>query len=241
MRGVAHLAWRYLAYHKGKTSVLVLAITLILSVPAGLRVVVSQAERELTVRAAATPLLIGAKGSPLELALRSLYATGQAPPAMRYAEVARVTASKLALPIPLYIRFRAERDPIVGTTLDYFDFQNLRVASGRQMTRLGDCVVGWRVARRRGVRPGETIVSSTDNAFDLAGVYPLKMHVTGILDFSDSPDDDAIFVDLKTAWLMQGLGHGHEDLSRPEAAAQVLRREGAKFQSHNPPYERVLQ
>ncbi len=47
-----------------------------------------------------------------------------------------------------------------------------------------------------------------------------------MLGFSDSADDDAIFVDLKTAWIIEGLGHGHQDLSRPEAAGGVLSREG---------------
>jgi len=51
------------------------------------------------------------------------------------------------------------------------------------------------------------------------------MTVTGVLAFSDSPDDDAVFVDLKTAWIIEGLGHGHQDLSRPEAVGGVLARE----------------
>jgi len=39
-----------------------------------------------------------------------------------------------------------------------------------------------------------------------------------------TPDDDAIFIDVKTAWVIEGLGHGHQDLARPEAASAVLRR-----------------
>jgi putative ABC transport system permease protein len=31
-----------------------------------------------------------------------------------------------------------------------------------------------------------------------------------------------VFVDLKTAWLIQGLGHGHDDLVKPENASAVL-------------------
>jgi putative ABC transport system permease protein len=114
----------------------------------------------------------------------------------------------------------------VGTTLDYFDFRGLRVASGRQVAVLGECVLGSRAAERLEVEPGDHIVSSPESVFDIAGVYPLRMKVVGILDFSDSADDDAVFVDVKTAWVIEGLGHGHQDLSAPEAAAGVLRREG---------------
>jgi putative ABC transport system permease protein len=70
------------------------------------------------------------------------------------------------------------------------------------------------------------VISSPESVFDLAGVYPLKMPVVGVLSSSFSPDDDAVFVDIKTAWVIQGLGHGHQDLNRREAVGQILRREG---------------
>ncbi|MEE8175380.1 MAG: hypothetical protein V3T97_02080, partial [Gemmatimonadota bacterium] len=69
MRQVFYLAGRYLAYHRWKTITLVGAITLIVYLPVGLRVLVNQSSRQLTARALATPLIIGAKGSPLELVL----------------------------------------------------------------------------------------------------------------------------------------------------------------------------
>lgn len=226
MTSVVYLVWRYLAYHKIKTAILVASIALIVYIPTGLRVLVRQGKQQLTARAAATPLLVGAKGSSLELVLNSLYAGADGPETIRYAEVTRIAQSGLAQPIPLYVRFRAQQDRIVGTTLDYFDFRGLGIASGRKMTRLGDCVLGASVARRRGIGPGDSVISSPESVFDIAGVYPLKMRVTGVLARSDSPDDDVIFADLKTAWVMEGLAHGHEDLARPEAAAGVLRREG---------------
>jgi putative ABC transport system permease protein len=102
----------------------------------------------------------------------------------------------------------------------------LRLAAGRQIAVLGECVVGSRVARQLGLAPGDHVVSSPESVFDLAGVYPLKLHVVGVLAYADTADDDAIFVDLKTTWIIQGLGHGHQDLATPEAAGAVLAREG---------------
>ena len=49
---------------------------------------------ELTARAQATPLLVGAKGSPLELVLNSLYFESDVPAAMPYAEADRVGRGK---------------------------------------------------------------------------------------------------------------------------------------------------
>ena len=80
-----------------------------------------------------------------------------------------------------------------------------------------------------GVAPGGSVVSSPESVFDIAGVYPLRMRVAGVLAAADTPDDEAVFVDLKTAWIIEGLAHGHQDLSKPEAASAVLRREGNTY------------
>ena len=226
MTDTLYLAWRYLAYHRVKTAILVTSITLIVYLPVGLDVLVSQSAAQLTARAEATPLLVGAKGSPLELVLNSLYLESKAPETASYAQVDRIAESELAQPIPLYVRFHAREHPIVGTTFEYFEFRGLRFAAGRAMALLGECVVGARVAESLGVGPGDSVVSSPESVFDLAGVYPLKMRVVGVLEPAHTPDDLAIFADLKTTWIIEGLGHGHSDLSRLEARSAVLSRRG---------------
>ncbi len=225
MKGIVYLATRYLAYHRIKSTILVLSVTLIIFLPVGLNVLVEKGADELTARADVTPLLVGAKGSPLELVLNSLYFETETPATMSYAEAIRISDTKLAVAIPLYVWFRSRDYPIVGTTLEYFDYRGLRFATGRAMAVLGECVLGSAVARELDVGPGDSVVSSPETVFDLAGVYPLKMRVAGVLRPSFTPDDEAIFVDVKTAWILEGLGHGHQDLSTPEAASAVLAKE----------------
>jgi putative ABC transport system permease protein len=227
--GPLYLAWRYLAYHWVKAVLLIASVTLIVYLPVGLRVLVAQSAAELEARARATPLLVGARGSALELALNALYFEPDPPDAAPYAQVERIAASGLAEAIPLHVRFRARGYPIVGTTLEYLDFRGLRVAEGRRMAVLGECVVGAAVARGLDLSPGDALVSSPESVFDLAGVYPLRMRVTGVLAPAHTPDDRAVFVDLKTAWVLEGLGHGHQDLARAEADAAILAREGDRI------------
>jgi putative ABC transport system permease protein len=100
----------------------------------------------------------------------------------------------------------------VGTTLDYFDYRELEIADGRGLSFLGDAVIGADVAAALGKDVGDTLVSAPENLFDLDGVYPLEMPIVGVLAPTNSPDDQAIFVDIKTAWVIQGIGHGHEDV-----------------------------
>jgi putative ABC transport system permease protein len=229
MMGAIYIGWRYLMFHRIKTLLLVGCLTLVLFLPVALRILVGHTEQQLSVRAAATPLLMGAKGSPLELTLNSLYFDTKVPDHLDYAQVAEVRDTQLAWPIPLYVRFQSRGHPIVGTSLDYFDFRGLNVASGTQMQRLGDCVVGAVLAERLGIGPGDSVVSSPETVFDIAGVYPLKMRVRGVLEFANSPDDMAIFTDIKTAWIIEGLAHGHTDLAQPEAQTGVLKREGGRI------------
>ena len=224
MSGTFYLAWRYLSYNRWKTSILVGSIMLIIYLPVGLNVVVEQSGEHLTARADATPLLVGAKGSPLELVLNSLYFSPETPEIMDYSEATSIMNSGLAAAAPLYVRFRSRAQPIVGTSVEYFSFRKLRLAKGRMAALLGECVVGAAAAQALGLKPGDSVVSSPETAFDLAGVYPLKMQVVGVLEPSFTPDDHAIFVDIKTAWIIEGLGHGHQDLAQPEAASAVLNR-----------------
>ena len=219
-----HIAWKYIAYNKIKTITLVACTTLISFLPVALELLLNESERQLMSRAVLTPLVLGAKGSALDLVMNTLYFDDEVPEIITMKSSNRVMDSDLALPIPLYVRFHARGNPIVGTTLDYFDFRGLGIAQGRQLAVLGECVLGARVAENLGLKPGDSLVSSPETLFDLAGVYPLKMKVVGVLNKSHTSDDLAVFVDLKTAWVIQGLGHGHEDVTKLQDPTLVLKR-----------------
>jgi putative ABC transport system permease protein len=219
-----YLAWQYIRFNKFKTIILVASITLIAVLPLSLEILLAESERQLLSRAESTPLLIGTKGSALDLAMNSLYFDDEVPELLTMAAADRVYDTDLALPIPLYVRFQTRGHPIVGTTFDYFDFRKLKIAKGQPLTILGDCVLGAKVASELGLGPSDSLVSSPENLFDLAGVYPLKMQVVGVLEPNHSADDLAVFVDIKTAWVIQGLGHGHEDVTRTRDSTVVLKR-----------------
>ena len=226
MKDLLYLSVNYIRHHRVKLLVLTLAITLVSWLPIAIQSIVDQTARQLSQRAERTPLVIGAPGSPLELSLGSLYFKTKTPEVLPYAEVAAVRATGYARAIPLYYRFRVQGYPLVGTSPDYFDYRGLRLSSGRHAALLGEAVIGAQVARDMQLTVGDHVISSPESVFDLAGVYPLKMPVVGILAPGFSPDDEAVFVDIKTAWVIQGLGHGHQDLNRKEALGQILKREG---------------
>ena len=218
------IAWKYISYNRIKTVVLVACITLISFLPFALQLLLAESERQLMSRASQTPLVMGKKGSALDLVMNTLYFGDDVPELMTMTASDRIADTDLALPIPMYVRFQARGNPIVGTTLDYFEFRGLQIARGRQLALLGDCVLGARVAESLALKPGDNLVSSPESLFDLAGVYPLKMKVAGVLKKSHTTDDLAVFVDLKTAWIIQGLGHGHQDVTKLKDPTLVLKR-----------------
>ncbi len=222
-----YLAWKYLAYHRARAAILIACVTLLAVLPLTLEALLAQSEKQLLSRSQSTPLLLGARGSALDLVMNGLYFDDEVPPLISMAAVEEVEGSGLATPIPLYVRFEARRFPIVGTTLEYFDFRSLRVVQGRRPALLGECALGAEAAARLGIPVGDSLLSSPETVFDLAGVYPLKMRVVGILEPTHTPDDLAVFVDVKTAWVVEGIGHGHQDVTGTPDPSVIIERTDA--------------
>lgn len=218
------VALRYLSFHRARTAILILALSIIIFVPAFLEIVVRESQERLNARAEATPLLLGAHGSSLDLAVNSLYFILRRPDDMMMADAQTVDETKLGYSIPLYTRFKAGGHKIVGTSLDYFDFRKLSLSQGRNFTIIGEAVLGSKAAQQLNLVVGDTVASSPENLFDLAGQYPLQMNVVGVLAPTGTADDEVVFVDVATTWVMGGLFHGHQDLTKTQDASVILKR-----------------
>ncbi len=242
--GWLKLAVRYVMYYRWKTLILSGCIFLTVFLPFAIEILLSEFEAKIVKRADETPLVIGARGSRFDLTLRSLYfqvgeSDGQPGKTIDYGEAAAIEATGWADAIPLYCKFTARQFPIVGTTLDYFEFRNLRSAQGEMLVQIGDCVVGAGVARKLGLQPGDSLLTDIDSVISISS-YPLKMTVRGILEPTNSPDDHAVFVDLKTAWIMDGIGHGHQDVATVEEDKLLSRdREGIVASAAVLPYTEI--
>ena len=224
MKGILFLAWRYVCFHKTKTLILIACIFLTAILPIAIRILLSRFENSLVQRADATPAMIGAKGSSLDLVLHGLYFDRPSSQTLPFAEVKRIRATGLAEPVPIYSAFHAASFPIVGTSLNYFDQRRLTIQSGQPLTTLGDCVIGCTVAESLKLGPGDSLLSDRENMLDIAGKYPLKMNVAGVLNATGTADDKAVFVDLKTAWVIDGFGHGHQELQNESDDAKIISR-----------------
>ena len=233
--GTLRLALKYIWFHKTKTLILVACIFLSCFLPLAVRIVLDQFNRQIVARAEATPAIVGAQGSRLELTLNSLYFQNRDPSSLTHRTIPyefalSISESGWGNGIPLYYKHRASgkavgaaaiANPIVGTTLDYFEFRELNCVEGELFSILGDCVLGANVAERLKLHPGDRLASDPENILDISGGYPLNMLVRGVLMKSNTPDDDAVFVDLKTAWIIDDLGHGHQEAESLDANSRL--------------------
>jgi len=224
MSRILYMAWRYVVYHKVKTVILTVCLMLTAVLPLSAHLLIAQYGDSLTARARATPLVVGAKGNRFDLVLKALYFGSAQVDAIRMAEVASIRESGLAAAIPLHLRFTARGHPIVGTTLDYFEFRGLQVQRGADLHMLGQAVLGSKVAAELQIGPGDHLFSDQRSLYDITKTYPLKMHVVGVLAESNSPDDEAVFVDIKTAWIIEGITHGHQDVVKTADESVLLQR-----------------
>jgi putative ABC transport system permease protein len=195
--------------------VLALGLAVALFLPAFTRSAAAVVERALLSRARSSPILVGAKGSPFDLVQSSLYFRGGAGTTIRYAERARLDGYGVA--VPLVVRHSAFGVPVVGTSPEYFERRGIALAAGRRPALLGEVLAGSAAARRLELAPGGTVRSDLANLYDLSGAYPTLLEVVGVAAPTGTPDDEVLFADVRTAWLLDGRLHGHEAV-RPEQA-----------------------
>ena len=210
MSSILLLAWRSLAFHRMRSLLLIAAIALTLLLPLCVHLLVGTYTEKLEARAAKTPLLLGRPGSRYDLVLNALYFQGRVPRPLQLEQADALADSGLGLSIPLLAAGTVRGFALVGTSHDYHGFRGLVPESGTLPLMLGDAVLGADVGARLELGPGATVLTDQGSLYDLTASYPLRLKVTGVLAPSSSPDDGVIFIDLKTGWILAGLGHGHD-------------------------------
>lgn len=177
----------------------------------------SQLEHRLTRDARGIDLVIGAKGSPLQLVLSSVYQvdfpTGNIP----LAEAERWAAHPLvAEAIPLALGDSLAGFRIVGTEHAYAAHYGAELAQGRLWEAPFEATLGATVAARTGLRPGDRFVSS----HGLAGGGPAHAEhaytVVGVFDPTASVLDRLALTPIDSVWLAHGMGAHHDDPNHEE-------------------------
>ncbi len=224
MSGLLYLAWRHARAHTGRSLLLILCIALALWVPMTAGVLAQRYNQDLRARAEATPLLVGAPGNRYDLTLAALYfRPSERIDTITYRALDDLQSEGRATCIPLHQRFTARGYPIVATSVEYAEFRDLRLAAGSDPLRIGTCTLGATVARDLELAPGDFLYSDPTELYDIARPPALKMRVAGVYAPTETPDDGAVFCDVRTAWVLEGIAHGHEEADELDEALVLSR------------------
>jgi len=207
------LAWRYLWARPMGTALNLLLLSLGLAAIGFVVLVSEQLERGLTRDLAGIDLVVGAKGSPMQILLAGVFHLDQSTGNIPLATVAQLRAQPLvaqAVPISLGDSFRGSR--IVGTTPAYLELQALTIAQGQRWTAPMQAVLGAEVARTAGLTPGDRF-HGTHGLASGGEAHEHAYEVTGVLAPTGGVADRLILTDLASVWeAHEAHGHGaHED------------------------------
>lgn len=180
-------------------------------------------------------LVVGAKGSPLQLILSTVYhadvPTGNIPLSTLDMLRSDPTVAK-AIPVALGDNFRGFR--IVGTETAYVDHYGGRLARGRLWAGEGETVIGAEVARRTGAALGQKFLGShglSDGGGGEHEAHPFQ--VVGVLAPTGTVLDRLILTSVESMWDVHGI---HYDASAGHAeGATAGRHDGPVDEAHNHP------
>jgi putative ABC transport system permease protein len=179
----------------------------------------AQLSSALTRNAAGIDLVIGAKGSPLQLVLAGVYHADVPPGNIPLAEMNRWQRHpmvKRAIPISIGDSFNGYR--IVGTTLDFASFYDAELLAGEYWHAPFQAVIGSQVTATTNL----TIGSQFDGVHGLTDGgdrhEQSSYQVVGQLVKTGSVLDRLVFTSLESVWQMHG-DHRARDHSQEKAIA----------------------
>lgn len=216
------LAWRYLWSSPLTTALNLLLLTLGLAAVTFVLRASAQVEVGLKRDLAGIDLVVGAKGSPMQIMLAGVFhldaPTGNIPLATLDMLKQQPMVAQV-VPLSLGDSFRGFR--IAGTTPDYVDLYGAKLAHGALWTRPLQAVLGAEVARTTGLKLGDRFAGSHGLAEGGGAHGEQRFEVVGVLAESGSVLDRLVLTDLASVWAVHEEHHAGEAHDEDEAHREI--------------------
>ena len=175
-----------------------------------------QIEEQLGNNSRGIDLVVGAKGSPIQLILSSIYHMDNPTGNISLREAQTLAANpmvKLAVPLSLGDNYKGNR--IIGTDSTFLELYGLELAEGRAWQDDFEATIGSEVARKNHLKIGDKLYGShglsseghthDENAYTVVGIFKPAHHVA----------DRLVLTNLASVWRMHGahddeVSDGHE-------------------------------
>lgn len=220
------IAWKSIRQRWLASSLTALSIALGVALMVTVLVINGVVTRMFSQSATGYHLVLGAKGSPMQLVLNTIYFMDRPienVPYRKYLELKRLSWVKHAIPFNLGDTTDDGRFRIVGTIPEYFEVEyipnkHLALQEGAFLKNGFDAVIGARVARAYGWKIGHKFPIA--HGGNLGDIHDERFEVVGILEPTGTPIDRAVFIHFDGFYQIPG----HEK-PLEEARAQAKARE----------------
>ena len=166
---------------------------------------------EITKNAQGIDLVVGAKGSPLQIILASIFHIDFPTGNIALRDAVNLTKNRLiasAIPLSLGDSYKGYR--IVGTTQKYPELYEASLREGEWFKAKMTAVTGASVAAKLQLKIGDELESDHGLSADVGGHEDHPFTVAGILSPSGSALDNLILVSVESIWKVHGE-HKEED------------------------------
>jgi putative ABC transport system permease protein len=209
---LATLSTSYLRARPLNTALSLILLALGVGTVVLLILVVSQLEERMHRDARGIDLVVGAKGSPMQLILSGIYhldaPTGNIPLAS-WGQLSKNRMVKRAIPLALGDSWKGFR--IVGAPKEYSEHYGATLQSGRLHDKPMEAVLGAEVAARTSVTVGGTFTGAHGIGGEGKEHAEMPYTVVGVLEKNDSVIDRLVLTSIDSVWKVHEEHQGPED------------------------------
>jgi putative ABC transport system permease protein len=213
------LSWRNFKAEFFKKTLNIVLIAFGIIIINSIYLISHQLENRLDAHAGKVDLVVGAKGSPMQLILSSIYHADFPTGNIKLKEAESLTKHpyvKQAVPVSIGDSYMGYR--VVGTDQGFLSLYGLSIAKGRIFKEEFEAVIGANAAKDLNLKIGSPFYSAhglTEGAADHHG-HPFR--VVGIMEHSGTVADQLLLTNLESIW----HAHGIEDQTDEKEITSLL-------------------
>ena len=214
---ISRLSWQNLISNPLNTTLSLLLMTFGVGIISLLFLLNNQIEQQLQANLRGVDMVVGSKGSPLQLILSSIYHIDNPTGNIPYSEAIKIDNNSLVdLTVPLSYGDSYNGFRIVGTTHQYPELYEMSLKKGRLWSRSLEVVLGSTVAQIHRLKIGDTFYG-THGLIEGGHIHDeYAYEVVGIFNPSYTILDQLILTNTQSVWQVHNhevveQGHEHQE------------------------------
>ncbi len=216
---VLGLSWRYLWSRPLATTLNLLLLALGLASMTFVLIARDQIDRAFERDLAGIDVVVGAKGSPMQLILAGVFHLDVPPGNIPLVEVQKLAQHpQVAQLIPLSLGDNLQGFRIVGTTADYATHYGAQLAQGALWSAPMQAVLGAQVASRTGLQPGQAFEGAHGLGAGGASHGETPYTVSGVLAPCGCVLDRLVLTATESVWRVHDDMHAGDGMDEAERA-----------------------